>query len=35
MIAMGLFVMYSMSLQDTNDSRGAVCYVFCVSAGHQ
>ena len=35
MIAGGLFVMYSVSLQDTNDSRGAVCYVFCVSAGHQ
>ena len=26
MIAGGLFVMYSVSLQDTNDSRGAVCY---------
>ena len=27
MIAGGLFVVYSVSLQDTNDSRGAVCYV--------
>ena len=35
MIAGGLFVMYSVSLQDANDSRGAVCYVFCVSAGRQ
>ena len=35
MIAGGLFVMYSVSLYDTNDSRGTVCYVFCVSAGHQ
>ena len=25
--------MYSVSLQDTNDSRGAVCYGFCVSVG--
>ena len=35
MIAGGLFVMYSVSLQDTNDSRRAVCYVFCVSVGRQ
>ena len=35
MIAGGLFVMYSVSLQDTNDSRGTVCYVFRVSVGHQ
>ena len=35
MIAGGLFVMYSVSLKDTNDSRGTVCYVFCVSVGHQ
>ena len=35
MIAGGLFVMYSVSLQDTNDSRGAVCYVVCVSVGRQ
>ena len=34
MIAGGLFVMYSVSLQDAND-RGAVCYVFCVSVGRQ
>ena len=35
MIAGGLFVMYSVSLQDANDCRGEVCYVFCVSVGHQ
>ena len=35
MIAGGLFVMYSVSLQDANDSRGAVCYVFRVSVGRQ
>ena len=35
MIAGGQFVMYSVSLWDANDSRGAVCYVFRVSLGHQ
>ena len=35
MIAGGLFVMYSVSLQDANDSRMAVCYVFRVSVGRQ
>ena len=35
MIAGGLFVMCSVSLRDANDSRGTVCYVFCVSVGHQ